>query len=217
MQFSASLGQYGALVSNGRIQGNIPQYKSFEKYLIMALYDLRNWYNGGVLIPSIPITGTISAYWELLSTDTETTVPLFVNVVCGSTIVITAANIQAVLPAGYIVTVVGTGIYIECQYTQFKVTQNPVNEYAGLNYIYWVTNSSSGSLLIDYLPSLFYEQAASIINKCKVIQNVITLADMEYDNAYVSLGLSTQSSIPNPTTCFNWLNFANGISVNTGI
>jgi hypothetical protein len=140
-------------------------------------------------------------------------VPLFVNVVCGSTIAVTAANIQAAVPAGYVVTVVGTtGIYIECQYTQLKTTQNPVNEYAGLNYIYWVTNSSSGSLLIDYLPSLFYEQAASIINKCKAIQNVITLADMEYDNAYVSLGLPAQPAISNPTTCFNWLNFSNGIS-----
>ena len=218
VQFSASLGQLGSLVSNSRIQGNISEYNSYIDYLIMALYVLRSWYNGGVIFPNIPTSGTISAYWVQTNTSVLTNAPLFVNVPLNASISSTVTNIQSKLPSGYIASVYNTNeVYIECQYTEAKLISNSTGNYAyeGLNYIYWVVvsggNTYTGWSMIDYLPSLFYEQAASIINKCKLIQNVITLSDMEFDNAYVSLGQPAQAAISGTSTCFNWLNFANGI------
>jgi hypothetical protein len=217
LQFSASLGQLGSLVSNKRIQGYVAEYNSYVDYLEVALYELRSWYNGGIILPNVPtLPGTISAYWVNTNTSTLTNVPLFQNVVLGTTSQ-TVANIQAVLPIGYVASIYNSfQVYIECQYTENKYAGT--NEYQGLNYIYWVlSNGQTGWVEVDYLPSLFLDDVTKIINNCKLIQNVTSLANMEYDNAYVSTGQTAQAAIPNPSTYFNYLNFANGVSYTNGI
>ncbi len=224
LQFSATLGQLGSLVSNSLIQGKTAKYNSYVDYLIMSLYYLRNWYNGGFILPNIPNNGTISAYWVQTNTSVLTNVPLFQNVNLGATTPLTASNIQAVLPEGCIASVYDTNeIYVESQYTKLKTVTNAQGTftYAGMNYIYWVIvsglNTYTGWSMIDYLPVLFYEQAASIINKCKLIQTAVSLSELQFDNAYVSLGQPAQALIPNPSLSFNWLNQSNGVSVTDGI
>ena len=195
--FSCCYGSRVSKVIQNQKKGIKSRFDQQTKYLLMALYVMRRWYNGGFkfLLPVDTGNGfTLSIYYESGNNLSVLTSPLVVNVT-GNNYSQLISNLINAMPPGWTATLITDYIYV-----------NAINPTTPFFYCI-VENGFAPDTLkewaeLDYNPCVSYKTMQNIIQNCLRIcgcVNCATPASIEKDNIYVPVGISPVAPFPNPT------------------
>lgn len=199
-RFACCFGERINSINQARKKGKICKIDSDTKYLLMALYVLRNWFNPANTLPSVSFTLPLPStlIWPLFlvsSNGNGNTSFSMGNIfgVAGNPFSIFLLSLQNSLPSNF--TATGNEntntITITCN-TPNMNNWLYIQKGGGVNAWYHFTGNT-------FNPCLTPQQVALIIERCFKIcgcQNCNNVKVMEEDNTYIPFGQPNPPSLP---------------------